>query len=288
MRMQKDSISFMFETLISAAQLNASMGKPDLVTVDCRFDLLDKDAGRRAYREAHIPTAVYADLERDLSDMDREGAGRHPLPSPDDVQRVICRLGISSASQVVVYDDASGAIAARLWWMLRYMGHRAVAVLDGGWQQWLEAGYRTQTGENTNPAGHFDGVPNSDCLIACSQIPQVKRLIDSREPARYQGEKEPIDPVAGHIPGAVNYFWKNNLAGDGRFLPASAVREKLLEKYGETPPADVVFYCGSGVTACHNLLAAVHAGLETSRLYAGSWSEWCADPARPVATGEEG
>ena len=277
----------MFETLIGTAELNAAVGKPDWIIVDCRFDLFDKDAGHRDYQKGHIPTAVYADLERDLSDMGGAGAGRHPLPTPNDMQRLFCRLGISSASQVVVYDAASGAIAARLWWMLRFMGHRSAAVLDGGWQRWLGEGYGIQTGENTSAPGRFQGKPVPDWLIDCSQIPQVKCLIDSREPARYKGENEPIDPVAGHIPGAVNYFWKNNLDEHGCFLPASVIREKLLEKYGETSPEDVVFYCGSGVTACHNLLAATHAGLVTPGLYAGSWSEWCADPARPVATGEE-
>lgn len=277
----------MFETLISVDQLNSCMGQPDCIIVDCRFDLLAKDAGHRDYQKGHVPTAVYADLEHDLSDMNREGAGRHPLPSPEAMKQLFCRLGISSVSQVVAYDTAAGAIAARLWWMLRFMGHRSVAVLDGGWQRWLEAGYEIQAIENTNPPAHFQGVIRRDRLIGSSDVLGASCLIDSREPARYRGEIEPMDPVAGHIPGACNYFWKNNLDKDGCFLPAAEIRERLLEKYGETAPGEAVIYCGSGVTACHNLLAAVHAGLPLPRLYAGSWSEWCADPERPVATGEE-
>jgi thiosulfate/3-mercaptopyruvate sulfurtransferase len=252
----------MYDTLISVEQLNQHLDDSNWIIIDCRFDLTDKEAGYRDYLKGHIPPAVYADLEKDLSDMNREGAGRHPLPSPDAMNGVFKRLGIHADSQVVVYDAASGAFAARLWWMLRFMGHGSAAVLDGGWQRWVKAGYEIRDGENTNPPGQFEGKPDPDGVTDVAEVLQADRLIDSREPSRYKGESEPIDPVAGHIPGALNYFWKNNLDEDGNF--------------------------GSGVTACHNLLAASYAGLPFPRLYVGSWSEWCADPERPVATGEEG
>ena len=278
----------MYDTLISIEELTLHPENPDWVIVDCRFDLSDKEAGYREYRKGHIPGAVYADLEEDLSDMSREKAGRHPLPPPDAMEVLFSRLGINTGNQVIVYDTASGAFAARLWWMLRFMGHRSVAVLDGGWQRWIGTGQEIQTTENTNPPGQFRGEPEFGWLVASSEVLQAERLIDSREPARYQGENEPVDPIAGHIPGALNYFWKNNLDEDGCFLPASEIRAKLLEKYGGTAPDKVVFYCGSGVTACHNLLAATYAGLQPPRLYAGSWSEWCTVPERPVAIGGEG
>lgn len=275
----------MYETLISSRTLNGLLPKPGVVIVDCRFDLTDPAAGRRRYREGHIPGAVYADLEADLSGPAGPGTGRHPLPDADRMREVFSGLGIGNHTQVVAYDDMSGAFAARLWWMLRYMGHDAGAVLDGGWQDWLAHGYPAEEGHIRPHPADFRGVPSPDCHIEIADIASLSCLVDCRDPVRYRGESEPLDPVAGHIPGAVNYFWQRNLDENGRFRDPAGLRRDLLSILGDTPPEEAGFYCGSGVTACHNLLAAVHAGLDLPRLYAGSWSQWCADPDRPVETG---
>ncbi|MCI0401877.1 MAG: sulfurtransferase [Gammaproteobacteria bacterium] len=274
-------------TLIDTERLSQQLDDPDWVIVDCRFDLADPEAGERGYLEQHIPKAVYAHLDRDLCRARRTGGGRHPMPSPQDLCDLFSRLGIDRSKQVVVYDSTSGGFAARLWWMLRYMGHNAVAVLDGGWQAWLNAGLGTQGGRRVNIPAEFRGEAKRAWLVDIDEVPRVPLLIDSRDPARYKGEFEPFDRVAGHIPGAINRFWKDNLAADGRCLSPDRLRRSLKKLIGGTPSRDAVFYCGSGVTACHNLLAVVHAGLPDARLYAGSWSEWAADPARPVATGTD-
>jgi thiosulfate/3-mercaptopyruvate sulfurtransferase len=178
-------------------------------------------------------------------------------------------------------------LAARVWWMLRYMGHEAVAVLDGGWKAWAGAGYPSASGEDTRPASAFHGLPRREWLVTVEQVAAARRLVDARDPRRYRGEHEPLDPVAGHIPGAVNRFYGESLDGDGRFLPPGALAGSYRDLLAGTPIEETVFYCGSGVTACHGLLAARHAGLGDGRLYVGSWSEWCSDPERPVATGPE-
>lgn len=275
----------MYETLISSGTLNNRLSEPDVIVVDCRFDLMEPATGRRRYLEGHIPGAVYADLETDLSGPAGPGTGRHPLPDAERMKQVFSGLGIGNDSQVVVYDDMSGAFAARLWWMLRYMGHAACAVLDGGWQDWLAHGFAVEEGNvQPRPAG-FRGAPRADRLLETGEISSLSCLVDARDPVRYRGENEPLDPVAGHIPGAVNYFWQRNLDGNGCFREPDDLRRDILSVLGETPAEEAGVYCGSGVTACHNLLAAVHAGLAMPRLYAGSWSQWCADPGRPVETG---
>lgn len=274
----------MYATLIDCRSLKASLGREDWVVVDTRFDLADKTAGYRAYLEGHIPGAVYADLEKDLSGPVGAATGRHPVPDAAQLTEVFSRLGIGPDTQVVAYDDAGGSIAARLWWLLRYLGHDAAAVLDGGWGEWLGQGLAAESGQPPGrPAAAFQGRPRHAWLVTAATVPAAARLIDSREPARYSGEREPIDPVAGHIPGAVNYFWKRNLDENGRFRPAEEIRRDLLAVLAGAPVEEAVFYCGSGVTACHNLLAAARAGLPAPRLYGGSWSEWCRDPRRPVA-----
>ncbi|MDQ3959212.1 MAG: sulfurtransferase [Pseudomonadota bacterium] len=277
----------MYKVLIDCNTLNAHLGDPQWVIVDCRFDLFDPAAGRKAYLHNHIPGAVYAHLDQDLSGPPVTNRSRHPLPLPEALIALFGRLGIDRTKQVLVYDSASGSVSARLWWLLRYMGHENVAVLDGGWPVWLEAGLPVRSGEETNPQAVFSGEPHTDQVVIADAIPQAPLLIDSRDPARYRGEYEPIDPVAGHIPGAMNHFWKLNLDTTGRLLSPDRLREHFKQILAQTPSSDAVFYCGSGVTACQNLLAVAHAGLPDARLYAGSWSEWCADPARPVATGDE-
>ncbi|MCA9937069.1 MAG: sulfurtransferase [Anaerolineales bacterium] len=264
----------MYRSIIDAADLLPHVGDADWIIVDCRYTLADVDAGIRAYETGHIPTATYAHLDHDLCGPPFTDQGRHPLPSPAAMSRLFCRLGINKEKQVVVYDDVGGAYAARLWWMLRYMGHTAVAVLNGGWQAWVAAAYPTRGGVETHPRALFIGATNHDWLIEMDDVPTAALLVDSRDPPRYRGEIEPIDPVAGHIPGAVNHPYAQNLDANGRFLPAAQIRAQLEQLLGEIPPAEAVYYCGSGVTACLNLVAQEYAGMEPGKLYVGSWSEW--------------
>lgn len=273
----------MFSTLISPADLFAKLGDPDWVIVDCRFDLADPVAGRAHYLRSHIPGAVYAHLNDDLSGPPVTDHGRHPLPTPERLCALFGRLGIGNHSRVVVYDGVGGAYAARLWWMLRYMGHEAVALLDGGWPAWEAAGYPTQAGEAHNPPAVFVGEPRAEWVVLLDAVPEQPLLIDSRDPQRYSGAVEPIDARAGHIPGAVNFPFARNLDVTGRFLPADRLRAQFEALLGDADPATAVFYCGSGVSACHNLAALAQAGLPMARLYVGSWSEWSRDPARPIA-----
>ncbi|MGQ0658394.1 MAG: sulfurtransferase [Chromatiales bacterium] len=278
----------MYTTLIDRDALRAVFERPDVAIVDCRFELGDTEAGRRAYLQAHVPGAVYAHLDEDLSARKYPGSGRHPLPSPGQLAKTFSCWGIAATTQVVAYDAAGGMLAAaRLWWLLRYMGHEATAVLDGGWAAWTAAGLPVASGSQGRVAAAFCGRPRGERLVTVEEVPRVPRLIDSRDPARYRGESEPIDPVAGHIPGAMNYFCQNNLGDGGRFRDRDQLRALLEPVYDLAAPQTVTFYCGSGVTACHNILAVLHAGYPEPRLYAGSWSEWCADPTHAVAVGME-
>jgi thiosulfate/3-mercaptopyruvate sulfurtransferase len=276
-----------YQTVIDVESLHARLRDPSLVIIDTRFNLFDVDEGHAAYFEAHIPGAVYADLDKDLSGPPLTDRGRHPLPSPQALETLFSRLGIGADSQVVAYDQRDAVTAARFWWMLRYMGHEAVAVLDGGWKAWTGAGYPSTGGEESRAPSTFHGAPRREWLITIDQIAAAKRLIDARDPRRYRGEQEPLDPVAGHIPGAVNRFHGENLDADGRFLAPQALARGFETVLGGIPMEQAVFYCGSGVTACHDLLAALHAGLGDGCLYVGSWSEWCSDSTRPVASGAQ-
>ncbi|HID53972.1 MAG TPA: sulfurtransferase [Anaerolineae bacterium] len=277
----------MYKTLIDTHALAQHLNNPNWVIVDCRFDLADTAVGRQQYQTAHIPGAVYAHLDNDLSSAPVTDRGRHPLPSPQTLAMLFSRLGIGEMTQVVAYDNKNGAIASRLWWELRYMGHEAVAVLDGGWAAWQKAGLPVRAGIEENDPAMFTGRPKADWLVRLDEVSAQPLLIDSRGPARYRGEEEPLDPVAGHIPGAVNFFFQENWSADGRYLPTAEMRANLEAVLGNTKPDTAVFYCGSGVTACVNLLALAHAGLGNGRLYVGSWSEWCSDSSRPIATGDE-
>jgi len=277
----------MYTTLIDANTVHENLDRPNWLIVDCRYDLTDKSYGRNAYLESHIPGAVYADLHDDLSGPPVTDYGRHPLPTSNLLNTLFKRLGISGTTQVVAYDHVYGSFAARLWWLLRYMGHDAVAVLDGGWQAWLEADLPIQSGEQTNKPGDFQGNARTEWLVTVDQVPAAGLLIDSRDPVRYRGESETLDRAAGHIPGAINHFWKDNLDSRGYFKDSKQILKEFQGFLAETTPSEAVFYCGSGVTACHNLLAAAHAGLPAPKLYAGSWSDWCSVPERQVATGDE-
>ncbi len=273
-----------YTTLIDVEAL-AALVEP--VIVDCRFSLGDPARGEADYATAHIPGAVYAHLDRDLSGPPTTDHGRHPLPPPARMCEVFGALGIAPGTQVVAYDDAHGMIAARLWWMLRYLGHDAAAVLDGGWQAWCRAGRPTEAGARVARKARFAGVPRRDRLLTLDELaPAQDGLVDARDAARFRGEVEPIDKRAGHIPGARNHAFPRNLDSDGRFLAPARLRDAFTDSLGTLPDGATVHYCGSGVSACHNVLAQVHAGLPEPRLYCGSWSEWSRDPQRPAATGE--
>ena len=282
-----------FSTLIDPATLAGLLHRPDIVIVDCRFDLLNPSWGESEYLASHVPGAVYANLNLDLSGPENGTNGRHPLPDAKTFAATAGRLGIGNGIQVVTYDQGAGSYAARLWWMLRWMGHREVAVLDGGYAAWLAEGRPTRSGVEAVTTRSFTGHPQSELLVDAAVVGRVARgaeqgcLVDARAPERYRGEVETIDKAAGHIPGALNHYFMNNLAPSGRFLPPDALRENLHTAIGGASPSDVIAYCGSGVTACHNLLALEHAGLTGARLYPGSWSEWSSDPDRPIATGDD-
>lgn len=279
-----------FETLIDAPTLRSLVGAGQApVIVDTGFDLADPAAGERAWAAGHLPGAVYLHLDRDLSGPRTGGNGRHPLPMREHFAATLGRIGVAPGVQVVAYDGQGGAYAARLWWMLRWMGHAEAAVLDGGRAAWLEAGGALVT-DTATPAAqppYPHRTPLAMTVDADALLRRLGRhpLIDARSGERFRAEAEPIDPVAGHIPGASHRFHKDNLRADGRFKSAAELRAEFAALIGQPRPTDVVHQCGSGVTACHNLLAMEHAGLTGSMLYPGSWSEWSADPARPVATG---
>jgi thiosulfate/3-mercaptopyruvate sulfurtransferase len=278
----------MFTALVEREVLEQNLGRYGLVVVDCRFSLADTEAGQQAYEKGHIPGAVYAHLDDDLCGPPITDHGRHPLPTPEAMAAKFGRMGIDGTTQVVVYDDTNGAIASRLWWMLRYMGHEAAAVLNGGWQVWQEARFPVRSGVELNEAARFVGAAREDWLVTLNDLGSVTLLVDSRAPERYRGEIEPIDIRAGHIPGAVNFFYQLNWDGNGRYFPPDLLKERLEQFLGETPEKDVTFHCGSGVTACANLLAMAYAGLGDGKLYVGSWSEWCRDPSRPAVKGKDG
>jgi thiosulfate/3-mercaptopyruvate sulfurtransferase len=277
-----------YTTLISATDL-AGAQQAGWVVLDCRHDLANVQAGRAAYDAGHIPGALFASLDHDLADHARaaDGSfrGRHPLPEIDAFIATLRGWGVNDDSQVVAYDAQGGMYAARLWWMLRWAGHEAVAVLDGGLPAWTALGMPLSTDTATPAPGTLQQRAALTRTVSASDIlaqPQLK-VLDARAPDRFRGENETLDPVGGHIPGAKNRFFKDNLLPDGRFKPAALLRAELGALVAA--PASAVMQCGSGVTACHNLLALEVAGLSGAALYPGSWSEWCADPARPVATG---
>lgn len=278
-------------TLIDTATLRAHLDDPNWIIVDCRFSLMDTEAGRRAWRENHLPGARYAHLDEDLSGPITAATGRHPLPDPVRLASKLGEWGINPGTQVVTYDDMGGMLAAaRLWWLLRWLGHEATAVLDGGFPAWRRAGLPPSAELPVVRPATFDPRPDDRLWLTAEQVMNLSPeevVLDARAAARYRGEMEPIDPVAGHIPGAVNLPTEGNLKPDGHFLPVADLRARFTAALGEQPPAGVAHSCGSGVTACHNLLAMEIAGLSGSRLYAGSWSEWIRDPARPVVAGAD-
>ncbi len=279
--------------LLSAEHLQQRLGQENLLILDCRFALEDQAYGRRSYLDGHIPGAHFLDLEPDLSAPVVKGVtGRHPLPDPSALVERLRSCGLRADSQVVLYDDGPGAFAARAWWLLLWLGKReGLYLLDGGLKAWREAGQELTMAPPSKAPGDFSAQPDSSLLLTADQLAQRLgnpdlTLLDARALPRFRGEVEPLDPIAGHIPGAQCAVFTDNLGSDGRFLPAEALRERFDDLRGERPVENLVAYCGSGVTACHNLFAMSLAGYPLAPLYAGSWSEWISDPARPIATGD--
>ncbi len=279
-------------TLISASELAARIDDPKVVVVDCRHDLMNLEAGREAYAAGHIPGAVFGDMEHALSGekrgADGQFRGRHPLPERGALIETLRSWGINDDTQVVAYDAHGGMYAARLWWLLRWVGHPAVAVLDGGMAAWQALGLPLSAETPVKARGSLaEREPLVRTVTAGEVLANIgtgeRQVVDARAPDRFRGENETIDPVGGHIPGAKNRFFKDNLQADGRFKDAAQLKADFAPLFAD--PARAVMQCGSGVTACHNLLALELAGMPGAALYPGSWSEWCADPARPVATG---
>lgn len=281
----------MFSTLISVQELSQQIENPDYLTVDCRHELSDTEAGRNAYKAGHLPGAVFAHLDEDLSGEIIPGTtGRHPLAPPSKFLDVLRKWGLQKEHQVVVYDDKGGGIAARLWWMLRAVGHEAVAVLDGGIQAWEAAGLPLTDAPTLRTASDYEMHMQEGIAVNVKDVETKSRtgepmLIDARAAVRYRGEQEPIDPVAGHIPTAVSAPWPENLNADKTMKSKAELKRRFEEVLNGTAPHDAVMYCGSGVTACHNLLAMEHAGISGVKLYPGSWSDWITDANRGVDKG---
>ncbi len=279
-----------YTTLITTAELAAHLDDPNWACLDCRFDLADPAWGEAQYRVAHIPGAAYAHLDRDLSGPKTGRNGRHPLPEAGDFLARLHNWGIAPPVQVVAYDQDNGMYASRLWWLLRYFGHDSVAVLDGGWAKWTTEGRPTRSGEERRAPATCSAQERKALRLTAADVEQVRadplwKLVDARAPERYRGEAEPIDPVAGHIPGAINHHNALNVNADGTFRAPEALRARFLALLEDVPPERAVMYCGSGVAACHNVLAMEVAGLPGAKVYLGSWSEWISDPARGVARG---
>ncbi len=278
--------------LISAAELAPHLEDQSWIVVDCRFDLARPAAGEAAYLESHIPCAVYAHLDRDLSVPPSGRSGRHPLPTVEVMTATLGRLGVGTGLSVVAYDQDHGMYASRLWWMLRYLGHDAVRVLDGGFAGWCAEGRPVAVGQESRaPHVITTAAGRRHMLVTAGEVARVLgdsawRLLDARAAERFRGDVEPLDPVAGHIPGAINAPWIDNVGPDGRMRAPAELRRRFERALSGVAPDHAIAYCGSGVSACHDLLGMEAAGLHGARLYAGSWSEWCADPTRPVARGE--
>lgn len=281
----------MHTTLVSTAQLAAQLANPDWVVFDCRFTLTDPKAGRVAYEVSHIPGSRYIDLNQDLSSPVTSQSGRHPLPDAKTLCDKLGNWGVGKHTQVVVYDDSYGSMAVRLWWLLRWLGHDNVALLDGGLPKWMKEKHPVTDAVPVSTPKVFPCSPQPAMLVDAATVEAVRcssshRLIDARPEQRFTGEREPLDAVAGHIPGAVNWVYEENIDFDGTYLPPDELRENYTRVLNGVAPENVIHTCGSGVTASHNILAMEIAGLSGSRLYPGSWSEWITDPTRPIATGD--
>jgi thiosulfate/3-mercaptopyruvate sulfurtransferase len=277
----------MHTTLISTDVLASCLDNSSWLIADCRYNLKDEQWGCAQYRASHIPGAVFVSLAHDLAGPRTGSNGRHPLPSPDAMVATFGHLGIGDHSQVIAYDQDAGPFASRLWWMLRYMGHDAVAVLDGGFAKWTREGRPVRSGEEKRTTATFTPAIRREMRLTIDDVmahlgdPSFL-LVDARSPERFEGQPDSLDNVSGHIPGARNRFYRHNISREGTMRAAGELKADFERVIGDRSPGEAVMYCGSGVTACHNLLAMEHAGLQGARLFAGSWSEWEADPKRPV------
>lgn len=275
--------------LMEVDDLCTEIGRSSLRVVDCRFDLMNPDKGRNDYLRGHIPGAIYADLNRDLAAPIRAESGRHPLPDPTTFVAWLGESGINRTSDVVVYDQRNGAVAARLWWMLAWQGHSRVWLLNGGLDQWVRAGLGLEPGEVTAPPTEFVGATEAGSAVTSDELTlalaqgRMPILVDARSADRFHGRSEPIDTVAGHIPGAVNFPFECNLDAEGRWLSPAHIRRQWDKLITIRPESRCVAMCGSGVTACHLVFSARYAGIAEPQLYVGSWSEWIRDPGRPIA-----
>jgi thiosulfate/3-mercaptopyruvate sulfurtransferase len=281
-----------FTSIISVEELHNHLNNEELILVDCRFDLADESWGFEEYEQIHIPGAVYAHLNNDLSGAKTKKTGRHPLPDPSDFNKTCSILGISQNSQVVVYDSTEGSMASRMWFLLKYYGHKNVALLNGGLGAWLVKGYPIESGVNSNKPGNFSGHPNPKMVITSEDVKTLLKsdsylLIDARATERFSGEIEPIDRLAGHIPGATNYPYAWNLNADGLFKSKQELKDIYTGLISDLPSEKIAVYCGSGVTSCVPLVAMQFAGLPLARLYAGSWSEWIQDDSNPIVTNKK-
>jgi thiosulfate/3-mercaptopyruvate sulfurtransferase len=279
-----------FTTIIDTGSLAAAIGSAELAIIDCRFQLADTAWGEREYLAAHVPGAVYAHLDRDLSGTKTGANGRHPLPNPSALAATLGRLGVGPDVQVVAYDQENGSFASRLWWMVRWLGHDAVAVLDGGFRKWQAERRPVSTGLVTLSPRAFTGAPRRDLLASVEEVASHLgdpswRLVDARAPERYRGDREPLDKIGGHIPGALNAPYTGNIDEHGVFK--AGLQPALASAVDGVAPDHVICYCGSGVTACHDLLALERAGVTGVKLYVGSWSEWSSDASRPMAKGQD-
>ena len=278
-----------FDTILSVKESSIYLNDPDWGFIDCRFYLQEPDQGYQDYLEGHIPGAVYAHLDRDLSGVVIEGkTGRHPLPVIEDITEKLSAWGIDQQTQVVAYDNQGGALAARLWWVMRWLGHDRVAVIDGGWDAWVESGNSQETQESPRDRMQFVPGLRPDLVVDALFVEKIRTdpeylLIDARSPERYWALEENIDPVAGHIPGAVSAPFSENLDEDGYFLPDEMLVDRFRSLLGDYPPEKTIVYCGSGVTSIHNIIAMLKVGFDMPKLYVGSWSEWITDSARPTA-----
>lgn len=274
-------------TLISCTDAQEQLNHPNTLFIDCRFDLMRPEHGYELYQQGHLPNAIYANLDRDLSSSITPNTGRHPLPNIEALVKIFSAWGIDNITQVIVYDDNIGMFASRLWWLLRWLGHDRVAVLDGGYQAWKEAGLPLTSHAPQIEPSQFQIELQKGWVIETNEVINKQTegflLLDARAPERYSGAVEPIDPVAGHIPLAVNYPLTYNI-DNGRFKTATELNKQLTTVLQQHGADKIIHYCGSGVSACHNILAMEHAGLHGSKLYPGSWSEWILDPARSVET----
>ena len=277
-----------YKTIINYKDLMLNIDNRDFVIFDCRCDIKDSKYGIESYTEGHIKNSIFVDTDSDLASKKTTSSGRHPLPDPELLASKLAQWGLSSDKQAIVYDDVSGAFASRMWWTLKWMGHEKVAVLDGGLEEWIKQGGKLVTTQTTFERGTFTAAVNDSMQVLLDEVEDAQYkmgriIIDARSKERYQGLKDPVDPVAGHVPGAVSHPFKNNLTNDGIFKPSTELRHIYSKILADTPISSVISMCGSGVTACHNILAMEIAGLSGAKLYVGSWSEWITDSSRPIA-----